>query len=330
MKKFIAICLALVLSFSAVLTLHLTNLHHFPNGNIYNYFEYASGGNLVRNLDDYVAANTVDSIILFDKKTQKSVPLADSVFDCKMQMPFLLHTSGNTLYYFCKDRQTKCFTYYSFNLDTYEKTKLTADSAVVNQSGFLGMERVLGIDLYLDQSINISGNLGRNWINASGVHSSNERRKFLAEQEDAEQFGVQDSIQKIAETDRQIYFQNFFGELVCFDKEEKSFQILLDQYISDFFITGDTLYYVTDEAEPALYKAEISGKNPEKIEGILPVCVKFAKEKVYVADKSNTVYEISTAQAKKIAVSPTQSWVADEGGVYSFNHNNQMFMVVGK
>lgn len=319
MKKFTVILLTLMIVFGTTMAIYFASLHNFPEGRIFNYFENNQSGNLIQNLDDYIAAQTTESIIIYDKKNQHSYTLADSVFDAKKQMVFLMKSSGDTLYYFCLDPQTKCTTYYSFNLDTYDKNKISADSTVTNTAGFLGMESVFGIRLRVSKLFSIMQNLGKYWLNDSGIHNTRERGKFLSAYDKTGEYGTYDSMDKIAETDKLIFFVNYFGELICFNKESESFSTVTERLISDFFITENKLYYITKEETPALYEADYNGKNASRLGETIPTCVRFSNDKIFIADEYNSIYDITTGAFIKVGDALGTTWTADADGVYMFD-----------
>ena len=324
MKKFAVTLLIMAVIFGSLISSYLFSREEFPANGIYNYFEQSKGGILMQNLDDYVAAQSVDTVFVYDKRTSEFYPLTDSVFDLTKNSLHMISAFGNTLYYVCADNRTKCFTCYAFNLQTYEKTKIYTDNAVTDTAGFLGMESIFGIQLRTTDFFTLV-NLGKYWGNESGIHDPIERTDFLSEFDEDDQFGLFDGMDQFSETDSEIYFINYFGELVRFDKEKKTFDIIIDRPVSDFFVTENKLYYISSERTPILYASDHNGANAESLgANIIPTCVRLSDGRIFVSDRDNVIYDMTDGTFTEVGKVAATSWTADNHSIYTYNADTEM------
>ena len=318
MKRFVSALLVVAVFIITVGSIYFITAPDFPEGCIYNYLEYNNNANILVNLDDYLAVRNNNSIIIYDKKSLTPYTLADSVFDIEKNPLFLLNSVGNTLYYICTDSMTGGMVCYSFNVDTYEKSKIYSYKGVTNSNGFLGIENILGIQLVSNNTFNMLMNSGNYWLNNSGIHSYTDREELLKKYDKNNEYGIFDGINKLAETDDLIFFVNYFGELIRFDKKCKNFSVVTNILVSDFFITENVVYYISSANSPTLYSCDYNGKNTCSIGEIKPEYVKFSEEFVYVADTRN-IYKITDGKLIKATVAEGSNWEVDEKNIYIYN-----------
>ncbi len=320
MKRFVSALLVVVVFIITVGSIYFITAPDFPEGCIYNYLEYNNSANILVNLDDYLAVRNNNSIIIYDKKSLTPYTLADSVFDIEKNSLFLLNSVGNTLYYICTDSMTGGMVCYSFNVDTYEKSKIHTYKGVTNSNGFLGIESIFGIQLVSNNTFNMLMNSGNYWLNNSGIHSYTDREELLKKYDKNNEYGIFDGINKLAETDDLIFFVNYFGELVRFDKKTKEFSVNINKLVSEFFITENKIYYIAMDKSSVLYSCDYNGDDEKLIGNITCECVKFSGENIYVSD-SETIYKIADGELRRVSAVSMLNWAIDEKNIYVYNPN---------
>lgn len=320
MKRFVSALLVVVVFIITVGSIYFITAPDFPEGCIYNYLEYNNSANILVNLDDYLAVRNNNSIIIYDKKSLTPYTLADSVFDIEKNSLFLLNSVGNTLYYICTDSMTGGMVCYSFNVDTYEKSKIHTYKGVTNSNGFLGIESIFGIQLVSNNTFNMLMNSGNYWLNNSGIHSYTDREELLKKYDKNNEYGIFDGINKLAETDDLIFFVNYFGELVRFDKKTKEFSVNINKLVSEFFITENKIYYIAMDKSSVLYSCDYNGDDEKLIGNITCECVKFSGENIYVSD-SETIYKIADGELKRVSAESILNWAIDKKNIYVYNPN---------
>lgn len=320
MKRFVSALLVVVVFIITVGSIYFITAPDFPEGCIYNYLEYNNSANILVNLDDYLAVRNNNSIIIYDKKSLTPYTLSDSVFDIEKNSLFLLNSVGNTLYYICTDSMTGGMVCYSFNVDTYEKSKIHTYKGVTNSNGFLGIESIFGIQLVSNNTFNMLMNSGNYWLNNSGIHSYTDREELLKKYDKNNEYGIFDGINKLAETDDLIFFVNYFGELVRFDKKTKEFSVNINKLVSEFFITENKIYYIAMDKSSVLYSCDYNGGDEKLIGNITCECVKFSGENIYVSD-SETIYKIADGELKRVSAESILNWAIDKKNIYVYNPN---------
>ncbi len=318
MKRFVSALLVVAVFIITVGSIYFIIAPDFPEGCIYNYLGYNNNANILVNLDDYLAVRNNNSIIIYDKKSLTPYTLADSVFDIEKNPLFLLNSVGNTLYYICTDSMTGGMVCYSFNVDTYEKSKIYTYKGVTNSNGFLGIESIWGIQLVSNNTFNMLMNSGKYWLNNSGIHSYADREELLKKYDKNNEYGIFDGINKLAETDDLIFFVNYFGELVRFDKKTKEFSVNINKLVSEFFITENKIYYIEMDKSSVLYSCDYNGENICSVGETKPECVKFSKGIVYVSD-TQSINKITDGKLKKITDVASTNWDIDEKNIYFYD-----------
>lgn len=320
MRRFVSALLVVAVFIITVGSIYFITAQDFPEGCIYNYLEYNNSANILVNLDDYLAVRNNNSIIIYDKKSLTPYTLSDSVFDIEKNSLFLLNSVGNTLYYICTDSMTGGMVCYSFNVDTYEKSKIHTYKGVTNSNGFLGIESIFGIQLVSNNTFNMLMNSGNYWLNNSGIHSYTDREELLKKYDKNNEYGIFDGINKLAETDDLIFFVNYFGELVRFDKKTKEFSVNINKLVSEFFITENKIYYIAMDKSSVLYSCDYNGDDEKLIGNITCECVKFSGENIYVSD-SETIYKIADGELKRVSAESILNWAIDKKNIYVYNPN---------
>lgn len=313
MKKFLCFIMSLLVIFSGCFALFVFTEPEMPELGIYNYFGRGNGAPFIT-LKDYVAVSIVpDTLIVCRKDLTDYHILADSAFDAKKNLPFLLGAQENNLVYTCI-KQPGGRTYYSVNLDTYEKVKLKSENSVNDTSGFLGVQNILGITL---DSMDVYSymNAGSFWVNSTGVHSEKQTRAYLSEFDKEEEYGIYNDMYKIAETDEFIFFLNFFGELVRFNKTDKSFNYVFDKIIDDFYITDESIYYIYNSK---LYKTDYEGKKETEVCDFAPKNIKCDDGKIYLSDNNSAIFLEEHNSVVKICDIKSEYWTVSEGKIYYY------------
>lgn len=313
MKKFLCFILSLLAIFSVFFVVFVSTEPEMPDLGIYNYFGRGNATPFVV-LKDYVTVFIApDTHIVCRKDLTDQHILADSAFDAKKNLPFLLGADENNLVYTCIEK-TGGRTYYSVNLDTYEKVKLTSENSVNDTSGFLGVHHILGIVLD-SKDVYSYIRAGSFWVNSTGVHSEKQTRAYLSEFDKEEEYGIYNDMDKIAETDDYIFFLNFFGELIRFNKTDKSFNYVFDKIIDDFYITDDSIYYVCNSK---LYKTDYDGKKEIGVCDFAPKSIKCDDGKIYLSDNNSAIFLEETDSFVKICDIKSEHWTVSEGKIYYY------------
>ncbi len=315
MKKFAISVAALLLLSSLALGAGRLAMRQWPQGRIYNYLEEGEQGLMIENLDTVLAARQSDRILLFDKETLQVRPLADSVFDQTKVLPALLKCEGDTVYYTCFDAESLTLGAYAMDLLTCEKRQVYFGSAVTNDAGFLSMDKVLGFVLRSSDIFSASGTV--HWLNASGLHDGKERLEKLRQSDPDDQYGLFDGMNQWAETDEEVYFINFYGELVRFSQKERKFSVIAEAPVQDFFLTDEQLYY-TAGGEHSLYQAQPDGTNRRKIGETEIRRVAFAGARIFLQN-GEALYEIKDHGLEFLTPLMEQNWTTDGSALYLYS-----------
>lgn len=287
----------------------------YPEGMIYNYLEYPDQTISILNLNSYVVYRTGAEILAFDKQTLEIQPVAQNIFDVGHSSFFLIGGQNDTLYYVCSDRGNSYMSYYAFDLHTKRKQFLHTNSILQNADGFLGIDQLLGMNLVTNDLFQVMGQQGQTWIDKTGIHTVKEMRQQLRKADSDDQWGIYDTMVKMAATDDSIWFVNYFDELIRFDRKQKSFQRLPLFPVQDFFLTEDALYYVS---EAVLFQSDLQGNNIQRIGDITPVCMRANQGAVFALDDSNTVYRIGKSPVRMILLPEESVFAVDKNTVYVF------------
>ena len=313
MKKFLCFILSLLIFFVGCFVVFVSTEPEMSDLGIYNYFGRGGAASFIV-LEDYITVFIVpDTLIVCKKDLTDYHILADSSFDAKKNLPFLLGAEDNNLVYSCIEK-TGGRTYYSMNLDTYEKVKLESENSVNDTSGFLGVHNILGIIL---DSKDVYSYLqaGSFWVNSTGVHSEKQTRAYLLEFDKEEEYGIYNDMDKIAETDEFIFFLNFFGELVKFNKTDESFNYVFDKMIDDFYITDESIYYIYNSK---LYKTDYEGKKETEVCDFAPNSIKCDEGKIYLSDTNSEIFLETTDSVVKVCNIKAENWTVSKGKIYYY------------
>ena len=318
MKKFVAIiCTVLIFIFgTSAIYYRSTNL--YPDGLIYNYFEYSDQAVLLLDLTDYVAHKTGNVIELYNKENEDIMVLAQDVFDIeKKGLLLMLGAQGNTLYYVCTDPDNLCVTYYSFDLELCKRRVIHTDSILSSAEGFLGIDEMLGLSLVSSNVTELMGQVGNIWINKSGIHNAKETKKYLEQYDAEDQYGLYDSMQKFAVTDTEIYFINYYNQLVKFNTITKAFFEMPCVSVIDFFVADCGLYYITDSA---LYFAA-DDNYPQKVLDTSVCGVRVTDNSVFVLDTSGMLFQLNGTKAVYKNTVSVDDFAIDKEYLYELKSN---------
>lgn len=318
MKKFVAIICAVIIFIFGLSAVYYRNTHLYPQGVTYNYFESANGAVILLNLKDYIAQRNGNVLELYDKDSGQTKALAQNVFDIeKKGLLLLLGARGNTLYYVCTDPENLCVTYYSFNVDFCQRRVIHTDSTLSRADGFLGIDKMLGLTLVSNNSMELMGQAGNIWINNSGVHNAKETKEYLEQYDADDMYGLYDSMRKFAVTDNEIYFINYYNELIRFDCTEKVFSKLPVFPVSDFFITDCGVYYLSDSV--LYYTADEN--EPKMVLDSSVRSVKITDNAVFVLDDDGALFQLNGTDAVLRNKVEADVFSVDEEYLFELNNN---------
>ena len=309
MRKIIAFIVVFAVLAGSII--YIINDNDYPTGLIFNYME----NHLSVNTDDYIVVNYSMKKYLYNKKTKETTILAGSVFDLDENGTNLIGAKDNTLYYIAIDDSTGGSAIYAFNLDSLDKEIIDTKNEVSNFDAFLGTEDILGI---ADPGLDImSIMMSSVWINSRGRHNTDSVRAFLSEKDATGAYGVSNTT-KICTTDDYIFFVNELSTLYVYSYADNSFAKLVDDRITDFFITENKIYYIEMDKSSVLYSCDYKGENICRVGEIKPECVKFSKGIVYVSD-TQSIYKITDGKLTKVTDAVSTNWDVDEKNIYVYD-----------
>ena len=170
-------------------------------------------------------------------------------------------------------------------------------------------------------------NSGSFWINSTGIHSTKQTRAELSEFDEKDEYGIYNNMDKFAETEKYIFFINFFGELVRFNKSDKSFEYVFDKLIDDFYVTDESIYYVYNSE---LYETDYEGKKEDRLCDFIPNSIKYDNGKIYVRDNDGGIYLVNENSANKICNIKADCWTVADGKIYYYNTDESKVGCVSK
>lgn len=281
----------IIVAFTALFCIAAICFGIFYNGSdrpdyIYNYLEHGTGKRLTVNLNDYIVTQSgLNEINVYNKKTEKSFLLGDTVFDYKKEYTAVMFSVGNIIYYEARDPNTKTKAVYAFDLDTYKKKIVYSQSGMTDTDGFLGMNELLGIyNVYSMDFINA----GKYIVNNDGFMYLRDVYDFLLKIDSDNEYNLATGSMKLAANKSGIYFINNFDELLFYSYEANGIQRIMEDRVEDFFITDEDVYFSTLSNWGKLYKSDFDGTNKTYIGDIdlLDVRVK-SGEPTYISDGEN-------------------------------------------
>ena len=281
----------------------------YPDGIIYNYLEYPSGGVPILNLESFIVYRSGTQILAYNRETKQTEPVGQNVFDIDYSACFLIESQNDTIYYVGSDEGNSSLSYYSFNVNSGQKRFLYSSSVLRNADGFLGIDRLIGIPLVTNDLFQIMRQQGKMWINRSGVHTVNEMRDLLRKTDTADQWGVFDSLEKIAATDNDLWFINDYEELIRFDYHTKTFCCFPVFPVKEFYLTTDMVYYILEDN---LYCADWNGAHITKIVDFAPIYIKTDEDALFLQDAQHVVYQLVKVNGSSEMIITKQAVIPDD------------------
>lgn len=286
-KKVMAV--VLVLAAAAAGAAGFLSRPDYPQGIIYNYMEHHTSVINVLSLDDYVVyLSTAKLLSVYDKKTGDSRVLAADAFDrALVSNRFLIAASGNTLYYISQDSRSSGSAFYAFDLDRVQRTAIKRSNPVGNYSAFLGMDTVFGIKTPSNDIMVRMAARGAYVVCDRGFLSMKELAALLSRYDKSDEYFIPDPVEKAASDGRTVFFINRYNELIGCELGSMTFFRLNDRRVSDFFITGDEVYYYTLSGEAFRCGYDLTGSVSAGIPSAASVRVR--PSGVYYRDSSGSV-----------------------------------------
>ncbi len=316
MKKIICLLVVLILIFGVLLCGAFSKDNKTDN---FNYLEYAGGAKVILVLDSYVVMSMRQkSATVFNKSTGESFNLSDTVFDEEKSNLFLISGYDNTLIYTAKDKDTSGSAVYEFNIDTLEKKKLKAHSSVVNTTAFLGLEKLLGIPVGTNDMFSVMQGKGNMLFYDGEIIYVNDLTDIIKKSPDAEKFSISEKAEKIAVTNNYIFFLSNFGELLRFDRKDKSIVALSKTKIKDFFCFGGRIYFSPIKNPNILYESDFSMSETKEV-GITAVNhIRIHKDKLYFCDEEGQIHLFETGKIipSDIKADSSGTWDTDGEFIY--------------
>lgn len=318
MKRMIAIILFFGI---VVIPFAIFNGHANYPDYIYNYLEHGDMKRLTVNLDNYVVTQKgLNEIRAYNKKTKKSASVGEDVFDFQKDYVSVIFSVGDELYYEARDPKTNTKSVYTFNLDTYDKTKIYSQSGMTDTDGFLGINELLGI--YNTYSMDFSG-AGKYIVSKNGFMYLRDAVDLLLKKDKENKYNIPTSDMKMAANKNGIYFLNNFNELLFYNYESDDIKRVMEERIENFFIVKAGIYFVPLCSSDKLYKADFGGQNKIFIGKIELKDVRAeSDEAVYVSD-GNNVYQLVDNKLKYLFERQKDSlWEYDGKILYYYNTSN--------
>lgn len=319
MKRIIAVFLVLVLICTSAVVL-LKREKNTCDNFVYNYLDHGEFINLTINLDDYLALGRgFDEMFIYNKKTRDMFQLGEDVFDYKKQYSVPVFGVGNTLYYTAKDPKMNTNAVYSFNIDTYEKKRVYAKSALIDVDGFLGLNELFGITN--GYSMGAFSQINKYILFDEKLMPAIDATTLLDEKDKNDEFMADVIEEKLSANQSGILMMNERNNLVFYDFESDTFSVLSGEKIKDFFITESDIYFIPFNKPGQLYKSDFKLKNKTYIGECDFKDVRVQKDKpVYISD-GKRVFKLQDDKLIFILDIDDDNikWEADENVIWLYN-----------
>ena len=330
MKKISCVILIifLILSFSL---LTASKRYDLPEEEIFNYMEYNGNAKMVVDLKDYVLANIgMKKILVYDKNKKNSFILSETVFDEEKSNMFFIISFENTIFYVSKDRDTSGSAIYAFNIDTYEKRKLSSYNSIVNQKAFFGLNTLLGLKPAANDSFMVMRDKGDMLIHHSKLITPQDLVETLLKTKNADAYKIPNSLEKVATTKDSIFFLSSFNQLLRYDYKTNETKCLSDMKISDFFIDESYIYFTTVKSSDVLCYASYDMRDTKKIGKINIESIRYKNGTIYLSDEDKNVWYINSefnliSTGGKIPNS--HGWDTDGEYIYTCDYASEKVMV---
>lgn len=330
MKKISCVILIifLILSFSL---LTASKSYDLPEEEIFNYMEYNGNAKMVIDLKDYVLANiNMKKILVYDKNKKNSFILSETVFDEVKSNMFFITSFENTIFYTSKDRDTSGSAIYAFNIDTYEKRKLSSYNSIVNQKAFFGLNTLLGLKPAANDSFMVMRDKGDMLIHHNELLTPQDLVEAISKSKNADAYKTPNALEKVSTTKDYIFFLSSFNQLLRYDYKTNETKCLSDMKISDFFIDESYIYFTTVKNSDVLCYASYDMRDTKKIGKINIESIRYKNGTIYLSDEDKNVWYINSefnliSTGGKIPNS--HGWDTDGEYIYACDYASEKVMV---
>lgn len=323
MKKISCVILIifLVLSFSLFTA---SKSYDFPEEEIFNYMEYNGNAKMVVDLKDYVLANIgMKKILVYDKNKKNSFILSETVFDEEKSNMFFITSFENTIFYVSKDRDTSGSAIYAFNIDTYEKRKLSSYNSIVNQKAFLGLNTLLGLKPAANDSFMVMRNKGNMLIHHNELLTPQDLVETISKSKNADAYKIPNALEKVSITKDYIFFLSSFNQLLRYDYKTNEIIYLSETKINNFFIDDSYIYFTTVKNSDVLYYANYDMGDIKEIGKINIESIRYKNGTIYLSDEDKNVWYINSnfnLNSTDSKISNSHGWDTDGTYIYTCNY----------
>ena len=294
MKKISCVILIifLVLSFSL---LTASKSYDLPEEEIFNYMEYNGNAKMVIDLKDYVLANiNMKKILVYDKNKKNSFILSETVFDEVKSNMFFITSFENTIFYTSKDRDTSGSAIYAFNIDTYEKRKLSSYNSIVNQKAFFGLNTLLGLKPAANDSFTVMRDKGDMLIRHNDLLTPQDLVETISKSKNADAYKIPNALEKVSTTKNYIFFLSSFNQLLRYDYKTNEIICLSETKINNFFIDDSHIYFTTVKNSDVLCYANYDMSGITEIGKINIESIRYENGTIYLSDEDKNIWYINS------------------------------------
>lgn len=294
MKKISCVILIifLVLSFSL---LTASKSYDLPEEEIFNYMEYNGNAKMVIDLKDYVLSNiNMKKNLVYDKNKKNSFILSETVFDEEKSNMFFIASFENTIFYTSKDRDTSGSAIYAFNIDTYEKRKLSSYNSIVNQKAFFGLNTLLGLKPAANDSFMVMRDKGDMLIHHNKLLTPQDLVETISKSKNADAYKIPNALEKVSTIKDYIFFLSSFNQLLRYDYKTNEIKCLSETKINNFFIDDYYIYFTTVKNSDVLCYANYDMSGITEIGKINIESIRYEKGTIYLSDEDKNAWYINS------------------------------------
>ena len=323
MKKISCVILIifLVLSFSL---LTASKNYDFPEEEIFNYMEYNGNAKMVVDLKEYVLANIgMKKILVYDKNKKNSFILSETVFDEEKSNMFFITSFENTIFYTSKDRDTSGSATYAFNIDTYEKRKLSSYNSIVNQKAFFGLNTLLGLKPAANDSFMVMRDKGDMLIHHNKLLTPQDLVETISKSKNADTYKIPNALEKVSTTKNYIFFLSSFNQLLRYDYETNEIICLSETKINNFFIDDSYIYFNTVKNSDVLCYANYDMSGITEIGKINIESIRYENGTIYLSDEDENVWYVNSnfnLNSTNSKIPNSHGWDTDGEYIYTCDY----------
>ena len=323
MKKISCVILIifLILSFSL---LTASRSYDLPEEEIFNYMEYNGNAKMVIDLKDYVLANiNMKKILVYDKNKKNSFILSETVFDEVKSNMFFITSFENTIFYTSKDRDTSGSAIYAFNIDTYEKRKLSSYNSIVNQKAFFGLNTLLGLKPAANDSFMVMRDKGDMLIHHNKLLTPQDLVETISKSKNADTYKIPNALEKVSTAKDYIFFLSSFNQLLRYDYETNEIICLSETKINNFFIDDSYIYFTTVKNSDILCYANYDMSGITEIGKINIESIRYENGIIYLSDEDENVWYVNsnfTLNSMGNKIPNSHGWDTDGEYIYTCDY----------